>query len=298
MIEWRHPLFLLLLIPWALLLWQQRRSKARAAIPWSSIAGLGRGRSARLVLSFLPGVFHALGVAILIVAMARPQRVNTEQVVSSEGIDIVLAIDVSGSMGWSFQGSTFMDIAKEHATNQIQAIPVNSDYMLQVYSFGWTSTPVFQNGPMLVTGAVKQKAIDFVSGLNANGGTFPFAGLTDGIQKEHVEQMIILSDGVAYDKGQCFHNNRYYTFAECFADYNTKIRTRHVSIPAYKKVEVKVDTISLKYDFCSGNGIPNWRFWVPVYINGRFAYWRLEPINKKWLGDLARLNNGQCTHVK
>ena len=98
MIEWRHPLFLLVLIPWALLLWQQRRSKTRAAIPWSSTAGLGRGRSARLVLSFLPGVFHALGVAILIVAMARPQRVNTEQVVSSEGIDIVLAIDVSGSM--------------------------------------------------------------------------------------------------------------------------------------------------------------------------------------------------------
>ncbi|MEC7242462.1 MAG: VWA domain-containing protein [Myxococcota bacterium] len=98
MIEWRHPLFLLLLLPWVLLLWKQRRSKARAAIPWSSTAGLGRGRSARLVLSFLPGVFHALGVAILIVAMARPQRVNTEQVVSSEGIDIVLAIDVSGSM--------------------------------------------------------------------------------------------------------------------------------------------------------------------------------------------------------
>ncbi len=207
-------------------------------------------------------------------------------------------IDVSGSMGWSFQNRTFLDVAKEEAIDQIRRIPVNSGYMLNVYKFSNWSTPVFPNGPMLVTNVTKQKAIDFITGLRASGGTRPFDGLVDGIQKEHVEQMIILSDGVAYDKGQCFHNNRYYTFAECFADYNTKIRTRHVSIPAYKKVEVKVDTISLKYDFCSGNGIPNWRFWVPVYINGRFAYWRLEPINKKWLGDLARLNNGQCTHVK
>ena len=100
-------------------------------------------------------------------------------------------IDVSGSMGWAFQGRTFLDVAKEHAINQIQAIPVNSDYMLQVYSFGWTSTPVFQNGPMLVTGAVKQKAIDFVSGLNANGGTFPDAAANlnrDGVQPIRVSE--------------------------------------------------------------------------------------------------------------
>ena len=98
MIEWRHPLFLLLLLPWVALLWRQRRSRDRAAVPWSSTSGLGRGRSLRLLLAFLPGWLHGLGVAVLIVAMARPQSVNTEQVVSSEGIDIVLAIDVSGSM--------------------------------------------------------------------------------------------------------------------------------------------------------------------------------------------------------
>jgi Ca-activated chloride channel family protein len=51
-----------------------------------------------LLLAFLPSWLKVLGGVALIVAMARPQRVNTEQVVSSEGIDIVLAIDVSGSM--------------------------------------------------------------------------------------------------------------------------------------------------------------------------------------------------------
>ena len=206
-------------------------------------------------------------------------------------------IDVSGSMAWQFQGRTFLDIAKEQAIDQISRIPVNAGYMLNVYKFSHWSTPVFQNGPMLVTSVTKQKAIDFINGLVANGGTQPFGGLVDGIQKEHVEQMIILSDGVAIDKGVCFHNNLYQPFAECFAGYNKKIRDRDVSIPHYKTQEVKIDTISLKWDFCSGNGIPNWRFWHYAFKNGRWQ-WIIEPINKKWLGDLASLNNGQCTHVK
>jgi len=49
-------------------------------------------------LGFLPFWLRAIGVAALIVALARPQRVDSEQVVSSEGIDLVLALDVSGSM--------------------------------------------------------------------------------------------------------------------------------------------------------------------------------------------------------
>lgn len=98
MIEWRHPLALLLLLPWCVLLWRQRRWQPRAAISWSSTEGMRRGRSPRLLLAFLPSWLKVLGGVALIVAMARPQRVNTEQVVSSEGIDIVLAIDVSGSM--------------------------------------------------------------------------------------------------------------------------------------------------------------------------------------------------------
>ena len=196
-------------------------------------------------------------------------------------------------MGWSFQNRTFMEVAKEHATNQIQAIPVNSDYMLQVYSFSNVSRPVFPNGPKLVTPASKQEALDFVAGLYASGGTDPFDGLNEGIQKEHVEQMIILSDGVAYDQGTCFHNGRFMKYADCYREYNEKIKSRHPSIPHYKTEPVSIDTVSLKWDFCAGSNIPWTHIWA--YINNR---WTIQPINREWLGELSKLNDGQCRHVQ
>ena len=147
MIEWRHPLFLLLLVPWVLLLWRQRRTQAGAAIAWSSTQGLRRGRSARLLLAFLPNWFHALGVALLIVAMGRPQRVNTEQVVSSEGIDIVLAIDVSGSMealDFRLQGREVdrLHVAKKVVGDFVEARPYDRIGLVVFGEEAFTQVPL------------------------------------------------------------------------------------------------------------------------------------------------------------
>ena len=204
-------------------------------------------------------------------------------------------IDVSGSMRLSFQGSSLMEVAKTHLINQINAIPVNSDYMLQVYKYSDVSTPVFPKGPQLVTGASKQKAIDFVSGLSPNGGTDPFKGLMQGIQEEHVEQMIVLSDGISYDKGPCFHNRQFIKFADCFEQYNEKIKNNDPSIPHYKTKPVSIDAVSLKYDFCAGSNVP----WTHMWYKNPVTYrWTVVPINKVWLGELASKNNGQCKHIQ
>jgi len=197
----------------------------------------------------------------------------------------IFFIDVSGSMGGrNKQGVMLMELAKSQLIDQIQAIPVNADYMLQVYKFSWSSIPVFSR-PMIVTQAVKQKAIDFVRGLYPDGGTYPFQGLSQGIQEEHVEQMIILTDGAAIDRGTCFHNSQNMKFADCFSQYNEKIRNNDPSIPYYKTKPVKIDTVSLEYDFCSGSNIPWW--WI--------RYWGINP---KWMGELADKNNGDCKHVQ
>jgi Ca-activated chloride channel family protein len=49
-------------------------------------------------LRFIPPVFFALSLALIIVALARPQTTNEEIEQWSEGIDIVLTIDISESM--------------------------------------------------------------------------------------------------------------------------------------------------------------------------------------------------------
>ena len=194
-------------------------------------------------------------------------------------------IDVSGSMlQRNSQGVTLMEVAKTELINQIRAIPLNQGWMLQVYKFNHTAVPVFDR-PMEVDGSVRQKAIDFVSALYARGGTFPFNGISESIQKKDVEQMIILSDGITYDNGTCFHNGQRMKFADCFAQYNQKIRDNDPSIPSYKTKPVVIDAVSLVLDFCAGSNVP-WYY---------SSWWGL---NSKWLGELASKNDGTCTHIQ
>ncbi|MCJ8167354.1 VWA domain-containing protein [Pontibacter sp. E15-1] len=50
------------------------------------------------VLRHLPNLLYVLFMLLVIVALARPQRVNEQVEQTAEGIDIVLVLDVSGSM--------------------------------------------------------------------------------------------------------------------------------------------------------------------------------------------------------
>jgi Ca-activated chloride channel family protein len=49
-------------------------------------------------LRFIPSIFFSLGIACVILSLARPQRVRESKEQFSEGIDIMLAIDISESM--------------------------------------------------------------------------------------------------------------------------------------------------------------------------------------------------------
>lgn len=95
-------LLLLIAVPGiALWLWGMRRT--RPAAPVGSIAGIAGARTTwRVRLDPLMPGLRLLGVALLIVALARPQRgeATTEQ--KGEGIDIVLAFDTSSSMSQPF----------------------------------------------------------------------------------------------------------------------------------------------------------------------------------------------------
>ncbi|SHI92798.1 Ca-activated chloride channel family protein [Hymenobacter daecheongensis DSM 21074] len=96
---WEQPRLLLLipLIPllfglrWALA--QRRRARLGVAF----VAGQVR-RDWTALLRFVPDVVLALSLAFGVVALARPQRTDERVVQSGEGIDILLLLDVSGSM--------------------------------------------------------------------------------------------------------------------------------------------------------------------------------------------------------
>jgi Ca-activated chloride channel homolog len=92
--EW---LWLLALLPMVMLL-RGRRGPV-AAVEFSDV-GLARevARSARTRAGGWLWLFPVLAGALMIVGLARPQRAHSRTEVTANGIDIVLGLDVSGSM--------------------------------------------------------------------------------------------------------------------------------------------------------------------------------------------------------
>ena len=76
-----------------------RTLQGGASIQISSVEGVVRApKTIRYWLRHLPFVLRLAALALLIVALARPQDVERLSRTNTEGIDIMLAIDVSGSM--------------------------------------------------------------------------------------------------------------------------------------------------------------------------------------------------------
>ncbi len=91
---------ILLALPVAMVAWQWIRSrKLYAAFPLPTLAGLaGKKRPFRGLIKQFLFVLRVLAVALLVVVLARPQLSLSEEEVDTEGIDIIIALDVSGSM--------------------------------------------------------------------------------------------------------------------------------------------------------------------------------------------------------
>jgi Ca-activated chloride channel family protein len=90
---------LLALLPVLAFLHRRREARHRATLRFSALeaareTGLGKGRW----IVRIPGLVRLLALAAIIVALARPQTGITSESVLTEGIDIVLAMDVSSSM--------------------------------------------------------------------------------------------------------------------------------------------------------------------------------------------------------
>jgi Ca-activated chloride channel family protein len=98
----------------AVVLWRLRPERLRGGAvlstlgPLTQIRPAGRARWLPLVL-----LLKLAGIALLLVALARPQTVRADATVETQGIDIVLAFDISGSMQDAGLGArTKMEAAK------------------------------------------------------------------------------------------------------------------------------------------------------------------------------------------
>ena len=89
----------LLLAPLGLLalLWgRSRRGRERGRVP--SLSSPGELRSIPQRLAWIPAALSAVSIVLVSIALARPLRGSVETSTETEGVDIALVIDVSGSM--------------------------------------------------------------------------------------------------------------------------------------------------------------------------------------------------------
>jgi Ca-activated chloride channel family protein len=99
MFRFAHPLWLLIL-PLIPALAMLRRTRERpAALRYSDLRMVrGLPRSARLRLRWVPPALRLTTLALLVLAIARPQTGRALEIIRGKGVDIVMALDISGSM--------------------------------------------------------------------------------------------------------------------------------------------------------------------------------------------------------
>ncbi|MCU0848562.1 MAG: VWA domain-containing protein [Spirochaetes bacterium] len=116
-IEFRDPMFLLLLVPYAAMVFlyifaKLYESESAISVPSRGILKKRDSIRAR-TYRFLP-VLRFLALFFLIIALSRPGRGIDYTSVKNLGIDIMIALDVSGSMrGEDFQPNNRLAVAKQ-----------------------------------------------------------------------------------------------------------------------------------------------------------------------------------------
>jgi Ca-activated chloride channel family protein len=114
--QFAAPWLLTLLTLLPLLAYVLHRKQARhqtAGLRFASVGLLRQQRTWRTTLRPLLTVSRLLALALLIIGLARPQLAQAKEIVRGEGVDIVIAQDISGSMAaLDFQPQNRLEAAK------------------------------------------------------------------------------------------------------------------------------------------------------------------------------------------
>ncbi|MEN9656259.1 MAG: hypothetical protein RL311_1226 [Bacteroidota bacterium] len=267
-ISFLNPEFfwLLLLIPAAGAWLYLKRNQQTATLKISSTAGFTGSKSFFVKLYPFLGVFRLLALTALIVAMARPRTVDiSNKTKTTKGIDIVMAIDVSGSMLAKDLKPNRMEALKKVAASFVDERP-NDRIGLVVYaSEAYTKTPVTSDK------AIIQQAIESIKYDNVlQDGTGIGMGLATAVNrlkdsKAKSKVIILLTDGV---------NNAGFIEPETASDIA-------------KQYGIKVYTVGI-----GTNGMAEFPY--AIAPNGQFLFRMMQvEIDEQLMKNIARKTDGK-----
>ncbi len=197
-ISFEHPWMLLglLLVPLLAAWWIWRYRKQEAALQHSNITLFdGVKKSLRARLRWLPYALRVVAVGAMVIALARPQSQLSRQEMTVEGIDIVMAMDLSGSMLAEDFKPNRLEAAKNVAADFIEGR--KTDRMGLVVFAGEAFTQV----PLTIDHQVLLKQLGNLKSGSMRDGTALGDGLATAINRIKDSEakskvIILLTDGV------------------------------------------------------------------------------------------------------
>lgn len=150
-IHFAYPWVLVFILPWiAVLTWLFWRSKSlQGSLPVTSIRGMRQLRNWKSRLRVIPTILFGLAGFCMIVAGARPQERYTRQQTDGEGIDIMLCLDISGSMNHEDLKPNRLEAAKQVAVDFVAKRPADRIGIVVFASESFTQCPLTTDQTML-----------------------------------------------------------------------------------------------------------------------------------------------------
>lgn len=190
-----EPVFLLLLLAIPLVLLLRRGHADGGATAFSNTELLaGYGRSWRIRLRWIPVALRTLALALLIVGLARPQTVDAEMT-ETEGIDIALVLDFSGSMISYRQGDETLQVVVERISKDFLDGLENDRVSLSIFR---SETLVLS--PLTSDYEAIGEMIERAADLPLRDGTAIGLGLADGLEtlrhsRAQSRAVVLMTDG-------------------------------------------------------------------------------------------------------
>jgi Ca-activated chloride channel family protein len=197
-LSFAQPYYFLLLLLLPILLWWQWIKKApqQPSFRLTSLHAIGAFKpSFRLRFRPILVVLRIVAFVALVVALARPQSSNVRESVDSDGIDIVLSIDVSGSMMAEDLKPNRIEAAKKVATDFVDK-RANDRIGLVIFS-----GESFTQCPITIDHNIVKEQIDAMKSGMLQDGTAIGMGLATAVDrlrnsKAKSKIIILLTDGV------------------------------------------------------------------------------------------------------
>ncbi len=203
LLDWKylsfaHPWFFLLLLLIPFMIWWQWKKKRNdnPAFRLSTLTGVNRLRPGRKVrLRPVLFVLRLLSILFIVIALARPQSSNVTESIDSEGIDIVLSIDVSGSMLAEDLKPNRIEAAKRVAMDFVDQRPTDRIGLVIFSGESFTQCPITIDHNVL-----KEQISQIKSGMLVDGTAIGM-GLATGVDRLRnapgkSRVLILLTDGV------------------------------------------------------------------------------------------------------